>query len=94
MFHKESCFPENQTFRESFFFSRQEHVSSTLGLRSPLTLSPYFSNSKQNLSSTGNAGAETVSSHLVKHHVINKHTILAIVKRKLKSLWPELKTSR
>ena len=59
----------------------------TLGLHSPyhsLLDTAYFRNRKQNLPSTGNAGAETVPSLAIKHHVMKQHSILAMVERKLR----------
>ena len=81
MFQKESRFPENQTFRKSFFPSAT-HVPWHWGYVHLITRSllhiAYFRNWKQNLPSTGNAGAETVRSLAIKHHVIKQPTILCL----------------
>ena len=53
MSQKESCFPENQTFKKSFF--RRKHMYHDIGLRSPYHSLAYFHNWKQNLPSAGNA---------------------------------------
>ena len=47
IFQKEGRFPENQTFRKSFFF-RQKHVTCImiLGLRSPYHLNIFVSENK------------------------------------------------
>ena len=72
-------FPENQTFRKSFF--RREHMITcimTLGPRSSYHLIFVIENK------LSNAGAETVSSLAIKHHVIKQPTIPAMAERKLK----------
>ena len=62
----------------------------TLGLRSPLhslvVIWPILVIENEAYQSNGNAGAETVSSVAIKHHIIKQPTILAIAQRELKSM--------